>query len=136
MRGLKILVVVMGIMLVVGFATLVAVIAGRISRSGPTPSPAHAFAAAPIDIPRGARRRPATCGDRFGQRHPSWHDRVAYGAVKPSRFGATYSSRRSDNTVIGIFFGARLHVANVILKAALILPNFSPTRAVHPGGTE
>jgi hypothetical protein len=62
MRGLKILVVVMGIMLVVGFATLVAVIAGRISRSGSTPSPAHAFAAAPIDIPRGARIEAMTVG--------------------------------------------------------------------------
>jgi hypothetical protein len=55
MRGLKILVVVMGIMLVVGFAVLVAVIAGRISRGGPAPNAARAFAAAAVDIPRGAR---------------------------------------------------------------------------------
>ena len=39
MRALKILVVVMGAMLVVGFAALVAVIAGRVSRGGPPPRP-------------------------------------------------------------------------------------------------
>ena len=55
MRALKILVVVMGVMLVVGFAALVAVIAGRVSRGGPAVTAAHGFAAPPIDIPRGAR---------------------------------------------------------------------------------
>jgi hypothetical protein len=55
MRALKILVVVMGVMLVVGFAALVAVIADRVSRSGSTTTAAHGFAAPPIDIPRGAR---------------------------------------------------------------------------------
>ena len=53
MRALKILVVVMGVMLVVGFAALVAGIAARVSRSGS--SPVRVFAARPIDIPRGAR---------------------------------------------------------------------------------
>jgi len=62
MRGLKILVVVMGIMLVVGFAVLVAVIAGRISRGGPAPNAARAFAAAAVDIPPGARVEAMTVG--------------------------------------------------------------------------
>lgn len=55
MRALKILVVVMGVMLVAGFAALVVVIAGRVSRGGPSGTAAHGFAAPPIDIPRGAR---------------------------------------------------------------------------------
>jgi hypothetical protein len=55
MRALKILVVAMGVMLVVGFAALVALIASRISRGVPAATAAHGFAAAPIDIPRGAR---------------------------------------------------------------------------------
>jgi Family of unknown function (DUF6476) len=54
MRALKVLVVVMGIMLVVGFAALVAVIAGRVSRSGSAPTPARAFTSAAIEIPRDA----------------------------------------------------------------------------------
>ncbi|MBO0736230.1 MAG: hypothetical protein J2P48_06640 [Alphaproteobacteria bacterium] len=62
MRALKILVVVMGIMLVVGFAALVGVIAGRVSRSGPAASAARAFTAPPIDIPRGARIEAMTVG--------------------------------------------------------------------------
>jgi hypothetical protein len=62
MRALKILVVVMGVMLVVGFATLVAVIAGRVSRGGPAATAAHGIAAAPIEIPRGARIEAMTAG--------------------------------------------------------------------------
>jgi len=54
LRALKILVVVMGIMLVGGFAALVAVIAGRVSH-GPAAVASHGFANPPIDIPRGAR---------------------------------------------------------------------------------
>jgi hypothetical protein len=50
MRALKTLVVVMGIMLIGGFAALVAVIAGRLSHY----SPPRSFATA-IDIPPGAR---------------------------------------------------------------------------------
>jgi Family of unknown function (DUF6476) len=61
MRALKILVVVMGVMLVVGFAALVAVIAGRVSR-GPAATAAHDFAGPPIDIPRGARIEAMTAG--------------------------------------------------------------------------
>jgi hypothetical protein len=54
MRGLKILVVVMGIMLVVGFAVLIAALAGRMSHSGSTPTTTRTFAGAAIDIPPGA----------------------------------------------------------------------------------
>jgi uncharacterized protein DUF6476 len=55
MRGLKILVVIMGIMLIVGFAVLVAAVAGRMSRGGSSPTTARAFNGSAIDIPRGAR---------------------------------------------------------------------------------
>jgi len=61
MRALKTLVVVMGIMLIGGFAALVAVIAGRLSHY----SPPRSFATA-IDIPRGARiEGMATGADRL-----------------------------------------------------------------------
>jgi hypothetical protein len=51
MRALKILVIVMGVMLLAGFATLIVMIAGRLSR-GPATAP---FAAPAIDVPAGAR---------------------------------------------------------------------------------
>jgi hypothetical protein len=61
MRVLKTVVVVMGIMLVGGFAALVAVIVGRLSHSNAP----RAFATA-IDIPRGARiEAMATGADRL-----------------------------------------------------------------------
>jgi Family of unknown function (DUF6476) len=62
MRALKILVVVMGVMLIVGFAALVAVIAGRVSRGGPASTAARAFANPSIDIPRDARIEAMTLG--------------------------------------------------------------------------
>lgn len=62
MRGLKILVAVMGIMLVVGFAVLVGAIAGRMSRSGSAPTAARPLVASAIDIPRGARIEAMTAG--------------------------------------------------------------------------
>ena len=52
MRALKILVVVMGVMLIGGFALLVAVVAGRLPRGASVP---RSFAATAIDIPRDAR---------------------------------------------------------------------------------
>jgi hypothetical protein len=51
-RALKILVVVMGVMIVAGLTILIVVIAGRLSRGGPVAAP---FAAAPIELPAGAR---------------------------------------------------------------------------------
>jgi hypothetical protein len=62
MRALKILVVVMGVMLMVGFAALVAVIAGRVSRGGPSPATARVFASPAIDIPHGGRIEAMTAG--------------------------------------------------------------------------
>jgi hypothetical protein len=59
MRALKALVVVMGIMLIGGFAVLVAVIVGRVSHGG---SPPRSFPATAIDIPRGARIETMTAG--------------------------------------------------------------------------
>jgi hypothetical protein len=58
MRALKILVIVMGVMLIGGFALLVAVIAGRLSR-GNVP---RSFVATTIDIPRDARIGSMTAG--------------------------------------------------------------------------
>ena len=49
----------MGVMLIGGLASLVAVIAGRLSRSG---SAARIFAAPPIDIPRDSRIELMTAG--------------------------------------------------------------------------
>jgi Family of unknown function (DUF6476) len=59
MRAVKILVVVMGVMLVGGFALLVAVIAGRLSRGGNVP---RSFASTAIDIPPAARIETMTVG--------------------------------------------------------------------------
>jgi hypothetical protein len=59
MRAVKILVVVMGVMLIGGFAVLVAVIAGRLSRGGNVP---RSFPATAIDIPRDARIEAMTVG--------------------------------------------------------------------------
>jgi hypothetical protein len=54
MRAMKILVTVMGIVIVVGFGVVAAVIAGRLSRREST-SATHAFVASAIEIPHGAR---------------------------------------------------------------------------------
>jgi hypothetical protein len=54
-RGLKILVIVMAVMILAGFAALIVVIAGRLSRGGPAPVPPLPVAAAPIELPAGAR---------------------------------------------------------------------------------
>ena len=62
MRALKILVVVMGIVLVVGFAALIVAVAERMSRSGHPPATARVFAARPVEIPRGARIESMTAG--------------------------------------------------------------------------
>ena len=59
MRALKALVVVMGIMLIGGFAVLVAVIIGRVSHGGTAP---RSFPATAIDIPPGARVEAMTAG--------------------------------------------------------------------------
>ncbi len=55
MRALKILVVVMGVMILIGVATLLVVIAGRVSRGGPATASSQPFAAVPIELPSGAR---------------------------------------------------------------------------------
>jgi Family of unknown function (DUF6476) len=62
MRALKILVVVMGIMIVGGFAALVVIIIGRVSHRGPAPAETPKGFARPIDIPRGARIEAMTAG--------------------------------------------------------------------------
>ena len=53
MRALKILVTVMGIVIVVGFGVVIAVIAGRLARR--EAAMPHAFAAGAVNIPHGAR---------------------------------------------------------------------------------
>jgi Family of unknown function (DUF6476) len=55
MRGLKFLVVVMGVMIVIGFAALIAGIAVKMSRERPGASAERPFGATAIEIPRGAR---------------------------------------------------------------------------------
>ena len=55
MRALKILVVVMGVMILVGVAALIAIIAGRLSRGGSGTASSPPFAASPIELPAGAR---------------------------------------------------------------------------------
>lgn len=63
MRALKVLVVVMGIMLLAGFAALIAIVAGRISRGGSAPVTAvRAFGSGTIEIPRGSRIEAMTAG--------------------------------------------------------------------------
>jgi Family of unknown function (DUF6476) len=60
MRGLTIFVAVMGVVIVLGFAVVIATIAGRLARGdggGP-----HAFTAPPIAIPKGARVAAMTAG--------------------------------------------------------------------------
>ena len=53
MRGLKILVIVMGVLLVGGIVALVVAIAGRLSHRPPPPG--AAFTAPPITLPHGAK---------------------------------------------------------------------------------
>ena len=55
MRALNVLVVVMGVLIVIGFAALIAGIAGKLSRDRPGASIERPFAATAIDIPSGAR---------------------------------------------------------------------------------
>lgn len=55
MRALKILVVVMGVMLVGGFATLIAVVAGRVAQRQSAAPASPPFSAAPIELPAGVR---------------------------------------------------------------------------------
>ena len=54
MRALRVFVVVMGVVLVVGFGVVFAVIAGRMSRREPAPSSRQSFATTALDLPRGA----------------------------------------------------------------------------------
>ena len=55
MRALKVLVIVMGVVIIAGFAVLIVVIAGRVSPSRPAAMSPQPFAAAPIELPAGAR---------------------------------------------------------------------------------
>jgi Family of unknown function (DUF6476) len=65
-RALKILVVVMGVMILAGFATLLVVIAGRMSRGAPEAASSQPFAASPIELPAGARIETiGAAGDRL-----------------------------------------------------------------------
>jgi hypothetical protein len=54
-RALKVLVIVMAVMILAGFATLIVVTAGRLSRGGPALALPQPVAAAPIELPAGAR---------------------------------------------------------------------------------
>jgi flagellar basal body-associated protein FliL len=54
-RGVLILAIVMGVMLVVGTVVLIAVIISRVEHPVPARSAARPYAPAPIEIPHGAR---------------------------------------------------------------------------------
>jgi Family of unknown function (DUF6476) len=55
MRALTVLVIVMGVMIVIGFAVLIAGIASKMSRDRPGASAERSFATTALNIPRGAR---------------------------------------------------------------------------------
>jgi len=95
MRALKILVAVMGIMLIGGFAVLVAVIAGRLSRGANIP---RSLPAAAVDIPSGARIEAMAAGT----------DRLVLGLVLPEG--------RRQLVVIDLATGSRL--GTIELRAA------------------
>ena len=61
-RGLKIAVVVMGVMLVVGVVVLIGAIAARVSHKTAEPAPRPVFTAEPIELPAGARIESMTAG--------------------------------------------------------------------------
>jgi hypothetical protein len=66
LQALKTVVVVMGIMLVVGFAALIGIIAERLSHRGIANGSTRPVASATIDIPRGARvEAMTTASDRL-----------------------------------------------------------------------
>jgi hypothetical protein len=54
-RALKILVIVMGVLLVGGFAALIVVIASRVAHRQPAAASSAPFQAAPVNLPSGAR---------------------------------------------------------------------------------
>jgi hypothetical protein len=72
-RALKILVVTMGLLVVAGVTALVVVIAGRLSQPRQAAMPASVSAAAPIELPAGARVESIGVGT----------DRLAVGVVLP-----------------------------------------------------
>jgi hypothetical protein len=73
MRALKIIVVVMGVMLVGGFAALIIAIASRASHRASPTTASRAFTGPPIEIPRGARIEAMTAGP----------DKLVLGLVMP-----------------------------------------------------
>jgi uncharacterized protein DUF6476 len=62
MQGLKVLVVVMGVMIVIGTAALIAGIASKMSHNRSPAGATHPFVASAINIPRGARIEAMTAG--------------------------------------------------------------------------
>ena len=61
-RGLKIAVIVMGVMLVIGVIVLVAAIAVRVSHKPAVPAPRAEFTAPAIDLPAGSHIEAMTAG--------------------------------------------------------------------------
>jgi hypothetical protein len=55
LQALKILVVVLGVMIVVGFTAVIVAIASRVSHRRPEAAAGHPLPTAPIEIPRGSR---------------------------------------------------------------------------------
>jgi Family of unknown function (DUF6476) len=61
-RGLKIAVIVMGVLLIVGVVVLIGAIAGRVSHKTAEPPSQPVFTAEPIELPAGARIESMTAG--------------------------------------------------------------------------
>ncbi|HJU19707.1 MAG TPA: DUF6476 family protein [Stellaceae bacterium] len=63
MRGVTILAIVMGVMLIVGTIVLIAVIISRVEHPPSRTATVRPYGAAPIEIPRGARIEGMTTGE-------------------------------------------------------------------------
>ena len=92
MRALKVLVVVMGIMLIGGFAVLLAAIIGRVPHRG---SARHSSFATAIDIPRDARVEAMTTGS----------DRLVLDLLMPDN--------RRQLLIIDLSIGARVGIVEL-----------------------
>ena len=141
----------------VGFAALVAIVAGRISRGGTCPVAAsrsqpgdrHPARRAHRgddrrDGPAGPglvapRRRAAAPDHRYGNWRPPGHDRVAAGTLTSADSG-DLASQAEPAVAAGRFSHPCIeHVPRMRkcrLESRAIIPNFSPSRTVGPGGTD
>lgn len=98
MRGVMILAIVMGVTLVVGTVVLIAVIIARVEHPAAPPSAARPYAAAPIEIPRGAR--------------------VAAMTIEAGRLVVDLALPQGDQEIIVINLATGARVGTIKLRAA------------------